>query len=637
MSVTPERRCTPGGIRATIMGAVTLVACMLFSAGAQAQSPPACSTLSIAPICAKVAVYPSCFNLSQPVSVEDARLPNKVSNANTNPFALDLLTGAGMLYIGPAFMDALCSPNITTYNDAFNLVTAQGQALWNLMVERAQGLPAARILTRQPGYNLALVPQTDDRPLYWARLTMSEPLWWWTAPYIPGGLTSAQLTALELQLELASRGILNLNWAPYAGPNYVRLQMSSFDTFTLPNPGVNGTGMRNGNPSAATQLSLTYSQTALSDTACAGAGANPGCKLVVQSIVLPVNYPPFELGMYENAMGPGYLPGPAQVNVSISMSQGSGDQFNLEMWNGRFHGPSAGNDNVVLCPTTTNGVPNTRVPQADDCDVFPPPQWVGYTVTDTSQWYRDYPPQFTTSSLPIAAMIYAQTGNGIAAPIGDTFPGNAPNIPLNPQGAPYPDPTAPFGLVWHVPVTVFQNCDPLLGEPMTTAGTRTVNYNSLSTLNSFVFPPTVPPTPPLPTDCAQSGGGGNYLSNESAYRNTVLRDTIAPNVLAGHIHTPVMTHFATADTTTCATTAPGCPITDTNFEQYRTAIVAHARNVVYAVVNNISAVKNNTYPPLLCGGTINNPPTQGINCAPNNIPIPLSTLTGPSPAPPSFP
>jgi hypothetical protein len=341
--------------------------------------------------------------------------------------------------------------------------------------------------------------------------------------------------------------------------------------------------------------------------------------------------------MYENAMGPGYLSGPAQVDVSISMSQGSGDQFNLEMWNGRFHGPSAGNDNVVLCPTTTNGTPNTRVPQADDCDVFPPPQWVGYTVTDTGQWYRDYPPQFTTTSLPIAAMINAQTGNGIAAPTGDTFPGNVPNIPLNPQGVAYPDPTAPFGLVWHTPVTVFQNCDPLLGEPETTAGTHTVNYNSLSTLASFVFPPTVPPTPPLPNDCSQSGGGGNYLSNESAYRNTVLRDTIAPNVLAGHIHTPVMTHFSTADTTTCATTAPGCPITDVNFEQYRTAIVAHARNVVYSVVNNLSAVQTNKYPPLFCGGTLNNPPTQGIDCAPNTIPIPLSTHTGPSPAPPSFP
>ena len=52
-------------------------------------------------------------------------------------------------------------------------------------------------------------------------------------------------------------------------------------------------------------------------------------------------------------------------------------------------------------------------------------------------------------------------------------------------------------------------------------------------VNTFEFPPPTPPTPPLATDCARSGGGGDYLSNESAYRNTLLRDTFGLRIPPG--------------------------------------------------------------------------------------------------------
>jgi len=39
---------------------------------------------------------------------------------------------------------------------------------------------------------------------------------------------------------------------------------------------------------------------------------------------------------------------------------------------------------------------------------------------------------------------------------------------------------------------------------------------------------------------ARAGGGGSYLSNESAYRTTLLRDAVGAKIPGGHIHTPVL-------------------------------------------------------------------------------------------------
>lgn len=553
---------------AAIMGTVVAVACVVFPTAAQAGptcDPISTNSNSITQVCTAVAAAPAgCYDTTRPTSVEQQRLTNKLTAGNANPFAYDLLVGAGFDQYGPNFIAGLCSK--TDYNSAFTYVTNQGLALWQAAVNRAQG----RKVTGDP----VLVPRGDDRPVYWARLTMTQPLNWWTpSAFTP---TADQLTALQLQLEMASRGQLSVSFP--AGPQYKRLMMSSFDVFTLPNPGTNGTGMRNGNPSFATALQLHNTRTPLPD----------GTTLVIQVFVLPVNYPPFMLGMQENVLVPWYLPGPAQLHASISMSQGSGDQFNLEMWNGRFHGPSAGNDNVVLCPTAGNA----RQPQIDDCDVYPPTNVPNYNLGTGKPWSRDNPPQFTTTSLPIAQMIAAATGAGVPHPPGDTFPPSN----LGTIAPTYPDPTGAFGVQWHTNYNVYGSgavhtiCDPNLGtaNSVSPSPTATIGVNS----PIFAFPPTsavppaLPPVPPLATDCALDGGGGNYLSNESAYRNTLVRNTLAPNVIAGHIHTPVVTHFSTGD---------NALITDAQFEAYRNAIVQQGRNLVYAVMRNLGP-----QPPLTC-------------------------------------
>src|SRR5699024_5679425 len=43
---------------------------------------------------------------------------------------------------------------------------------------------------------------------------------------------------------------------------------------------------------------------------------------------------------------------------------------------------------------------------------------------------------------------------------------------------------------------------------------------------------------PTAGSASRRGGGGDYLSNEIAYRNTLLRDRAGRHIPAGHIHLP---------------------------------------------------------------------------------------------------
>lgn len=86
------------------------------------------------------------------------------------------------------------------------------------------------------------------------------------------------------------------------------------------------------------------------------------------------------------------------------------------------------------------------------------------------------------------------------------------------------------------------------------------------------YPPAVEPTPPPQDSCSRSGGGGAYLSNESAYRNALLRDRAGLDIPAGHIHTPDMQRFDTE-----------FAVTDATFEAWRHAIVAQARQLIAVV------------------------------------------------------
>ena len=97
---------------------------------------------------------------------------------------------------------------------------------------------------------------TDDRPLYWARLAASALL----RGFVPSGytLTLVEKRALLDVLEAASRGRASIEFPTKAGTKSRRVLISGFDPF-----GLRGLGLNKANPSGAAVLALDGQQTAV--------------------------------------------------------------------------------------------------------------------------------------------------------------------------------------------------------------------------------------------------------------------------------------------------------------------------------------------------------------------------------------
>lgn len=137
--------------------------------------------------------------------------------------------------------------------------------------------------------------------------------------------------------------------------------------------------------------------------------------------------------------------------------------------------------------------------------------------------------------------------------------------------------------------------------PVTDPGTQpqwtstTLPYRQLTEVNTGRFPvydntevtevpaggtqPVTRPHGPTPGSAARAGGGGDYLSNEIAYRVTLLRDRLGlPNLPGGHLHTPVLQFGA-------GNTHPRTgAVTDPDFERNRSDIVRQVRELVRTAV-----------------------------------------------------
>ncbi|MFH8485908.1 pyroglutamyl-peptidase I family protein [Streptomyces longisporoflavus] len=88
--------------------------------------------------------------------------------------------------------------------------------------------------------------------------------------------------------------------------------------------------------------------------------------------------------------------------------------------------------------------------------------------------------------------------------------------------------------------------------------------------------PVVRPDGPTAGSTAREGGGGNYLSNEIAYRATLLRDRLGlhDRLPGGHVHTPIL-QFGAGNTDP----ATG-KITDPEFVRNRLDIIAQVRQIL---------------------------------------------------------
>jgi pyrrolidone-carboxylate peptidase len=86
----------------------------------------------------------------------------------------------------------------------------------------------------------------------------------------------------------------------------------------------------------------------------------------------------------------------------------------------------------------------------------------------------------------------------------------------------------------------------------------------------------VRPDGPTPGSTARAGGGGDYLSNEIAYRATLLRDRLGlhDTLPGGHVHTPVL-QFGAGNTDPVTGS-----VTDPEFVRNRLDIIAQVRTIL---------------------------------------------------------
>ncbi|MFF7367641.1 pyroglutamyl peptidase [Streptomyces tricolor] len=301
----------------------------------------------------------------------------------------------------------------------------------------------------------------DDRPLYWARLGMTREVRTWQPRF---GLTGRQRDALLDAVERTSRGQTDIRYP--AGGRPRRVLLTGFDPFTLDRD------IRISNPSGATALAL--------DGTVVETAAGPAR---IETAVFPVRWQDFAEGTVERTLRP-YLP---KADLFTTVSQGRVGRFDIERTNGAWRGGFPDNDNVSRTETVPVADPATQ-------------------------------PQWTTTTLPYAALTAAPTGR---------FP-------------------------------VYDN-------------------TQVTEIPAGGGAPVVRPDGPTPGSTARAGGGGDYLSNEIAYRATLLRDRLGLHgtLPGGHVHTPVL-QFGAGNTT---------EVTDPEFVRNRLDIVAQVRAIVAVAVS----------------------------------------------------
>ncbi|QKW10931.1 pyroglutamyl peptidase [Streptomyces sp. NA04227] len=412
-----------------------------------------------------------------PTPAVSAEVPAGAASAPTieeqrldRPVPQELLRRSGFDVLGPRFAKALAGAE--SYEDAERVVAGRGSALWQRAVERVQGRKAAS----------GDLSRDDDRPLYWARLTMTRELRGWTPQF---ELTDTQRAALFRTLETTSRGQDDVRY-PGGGDGadgadgaandrrrdaahgIKRILLTGFDPFTLDRD------IRISNPSGAAALALDGTVIETADGPAR-----------VETVVFPVRWADFGEQAVERALAP-HLP---DVDLFTTVSQGRKGKFDIERTNGAWRGGFGDNDNLSRTETVPVSDPATQ-------------------------------PQWTSTTLPYKEITEADTGR-------------------------YP---------------VYDN-------------------RQVTEIPAGGTEPVVRPDGPTEDSTARAGGGGDYLSNEIAYRATLLRDRLGLDTLpGGHVHTPVL-EFGPGNTDPATGT-----VTDPDFLRNRADIVAQVGEILRVAV-----------------------------------------------------
>jgi pyrrolidone-carboxylate peptidase len=260
--------------------------------------------------------------------------PTKEEQVGSEADPKQILKDSGYVLLVAEFEKQL--PITTTHLTARDTVQEFGAKLWEHSKGRAQDPKTAN---------------TDDRPLYWARLAATA----FVRSFVP---TSYKLTPMEKQslldvLEASSRGRTSIDFAAATVGGSRRILVSGFDPF-----GLRGGDLRKANPSGAAVLALD------GQTVPAAAGGANGR---VEGVIFPVRFADFDRGIVETTFRPYLTDRARRVDMIMTISQGGSaldtaakeakqsEAFELERYAGRRRAPS-GSDNVDVDPVGPAGL-----------------------------------------------------------------------------------------------------------------------------------------------------------------------------------------------------------------------------------------------------------------------------------------
>jgi len=227
--------------------------------------------------------------------------PARIGRTATVPGAVSptvpqtILESSGFESLIPRFTAALGGS--ASLAAARRVVRREGRNLWSGATARAQRGSGA---------------DTDDRPLYWARLEMTRALRGFQPRW---SLSDADRDALVELFEDASRG---RDTADFSGArrSTKRILVSGFDPFRLAD-------RSRGNPSGAAVLALD-GQTLASGTV----------RGRIEGTIFPVRFADFDAGRVESFFAP-FLGGTTRVDMVMTISEGSSRDFEVEDWAAR--------------------------------------------------------------------------------------------------------------------------------------------------------------------------------------------------------------------------------------------------------------------------------------------------------------
>ena len=282
-----------------------------------------------------------------PLTVEESRLTATLS-PDGPAVAAELLRRSGfdglVAELGGQIEAAATLAELTS------VARSAGARLWQAAVDRAQGRVTSGDLDPY-----------DDRPLYWARTTLSAQLRRLDSPLLT---VQHQRHGLLRILDRASRGISRALWPTDAPP--VRVMVSGFDVFGLDD------SVRHSNPSGAAALQLDGARL-----------STPYGDALVRAVVLPVVYGDFDSGVVEDAFGPVLAPGEDRADLIMTISMTSRGRMDVEKWAANARGGSPDNQR--------------------DQHFGPVPR--------ASHWPQPFDsPEWIETTLPYAAMVGAGTG-----------------------------------------------------------------------------------------------------------------------------------------------------------------------------------------------------------------------------------